>query len=285
MFRLATRSAPHGLEPNVNLPSSRYAQDYASPPIRLGWYRSTFPSLSFYPHMAGIVWRASRLAKTGRYDAAAWINSSIDCIQLFESVGARVTIENVAAWRQTTEPVVVLANHMSTLETFALPSIMYPHRPITFVVKRQLVEMPVWKHIMISRNPVVVGRANPRDDLKAVLEDGAARLRHGLSLVIFPQTTRSHSWDPSTFNTIGIKLARRAGVRVVPLALRSDAWGIGPIIKDLGRFRPQLPVHFAFGEPIEVTGNGREAHEAVVSFIATRLQSWGVPLASALTAG
>ena len=45
-------------------------------------------------------------------------------------------------------------------------------------------------------------------------------------------------------------------------------------IKDLGRIYPKRPVHFAFGEPMTVTGNGREQQARIVKFIEDKLQVW-----------
>lgn len=257
---------------------SPYSADYVSAPFRPGWLRRTFTGLFFYAGLVGIVVRASRKAKRGRYGDAEWNESSAATLRLLESLGAKVQIENVAAFANLGGPAVIVGNHMSTLETFALACMLQPHRPVTFIVKRALVEMPVFKHVMISRKPIVVGRTSARDDLRLVLEEGEAHLRAGRSIIVFPNRTRSASWRPAEFNTIGVKLAKRAGVPVIPVALRTDAWGIGKWIKDCGWIRPELPVHFAFGEPIAVTGNGREAHEATVRFITEHMCAWGVPV-------
>jgi len=115
---------------------------------------------------------------------------------------------------------------MSTLETMVLPCIISQFRDSTFVVKQSLVDYPVFKHIMRSRDPITVGRTNPRDDLKAVFEGGEARLRAGRSIVIFPQTTGpgcstravQHHRDQAG------KTGRRAGRSV---ALKTDAWATG----------------------------------------------------------
>lgn len=272
----------------MNLPSD-YATDYTSPARTPTWWRRAFPGLSFYAELVGVVGSAARIAKQGRYGDAEWVESSRHVVRALERIGVRLTIEGLAGYRALDGPAVVIGNHMSTLETFVLPSVLRPIRPVTFVVKRELVEMPVFKHVMIARSPVVVGRTNARDDLRIVLEEGEAKLRAGLSIIVFPQTTRAAVWAPSDFNSIGVKLARRAGVPVVPLALRSDAWGIGRLIKDIGWIRPERPVHLAFGEPLTVTGNGREAQEEIVRFISGHLQAWGVqflpPTASPAGAG
>jgi 1-acyl-sn-glycerol-3-phosphate acyltransferase len=164
---------------------------------------------------------------------------------------------------------------MSTLETFVLPTVILSAKRMTYVVKRELTSYPVFGHVMRARDPIVVGRANPRDDLKAVLEGGAQRLAAGVSVVVFPQTTRTPVFDPAHFNTIGVKLARRAGVPVVPIALKTDAWGNGPIVKDIGRIDPAKTVHIEFGAPLQVPGTGATEHQRVIDFIRERLLAWG----------
>ena len=100
------------------------------------------------------------------------------------------------------------------------------------------------------------------------------RLQSGISIVVFPQKTRSPLFDPAAFNSIGIKLAKRAQVPVVPLALKTDAWGNGKHVKDVGVIDPTKEVHFAFGRPLPVTGSGSDAQQAVVAFIREHLLAW-----------
>jgi 1-acyl-sn-glycerol-3-phosphate acyltransferase len=134
----------------------------------------------------------------------------------------------------------------------------------------------VFKHIISARDPIVVDRVNPREDLAVVLRDGCRLLDQGRSLVVFPQTTRTLTFETEKFNTIGIKLARSAHVPVVPVAVKSDAWGIGRFVKEFGKIDPFKPVHFAFGSPIAVEGRGADAHQAVIAFIRRKLEAWGM---------
>lgn len=247
---------------------------YTTPPGRGGALASLSPGLVFYPRMLLTVLRAARMARKGRYGKQEWIKSSVTVVEALESAGVRLEISNVQAFQRLDEPCVFIGNHMSTLETFVLPSIIRPHRPVTFVVKKSLVEYPVFKHVMLSRNPVVVSRENPRQDLKSVLEGGEERIAGGVSVVVFPQSTRSTTLDSEHFNSIGVKLARRVKAPIVPLALKTDAWGKGKLVKDFGRIDPTQRVHFEFGEPMVVTGNGKQEHAAVMDFIAGRLHSW-----------
>jgi len=249
--------------------------EYHTPDRPANWLARTFPSALFYPKVVGIVLRCSRLAQQGRYDEIAWARSSDKVAGYLESSGCRIHATGLGHLSAIDRPGVFIGNHMSTLETFVLPSMIVPRcGNATFVVKRGLIEYPFFKHVMLSRNPVVVDRVNPRDDLKAVMEQGAERLAAGYSIIIFPQHTRSIEFDPEQFNSIGIKLAARTGSPVVPVALRTSAWSPGKILKDYGPIIPSRPIHFAFGEPFTITGKGNEEHQRVVRFIQEHLANW-----------
>lgn len=233
------------------------------------------PSWTFYTKLLRIVFHYSALAQRNQYDSAAWHASSLAVLQALESVGVQIQITGLATLNTINGPCVLVANHMSTLETIVLPGIVQPYKDVTFVVKRGIVEYPVFKHIILARDPIVVDRVSPRADLARVLEEGPRILRSGRSIIVFPQTTRTHTFDPAQFNSIGVKLARQAGVPIVPVAVRSDAWGIGRYVKEFGRINPALPVRLAFGAPIPLTGRGSAEHHAAVEFIRSMLHSWG----------
>jgi 1-acyl-sn-glycerol-3-phosphate acyltransferase len=252
----------------------RISDDYCTHRSGASTFRKRFPSLFFYPGMIRVVFDAAALSRKGVYDNEQWVRSSRRILHLLESVGVRVAIENIRVLERINPPCVFIGNHMSTLETFVLPCILQPHLPVTFVVKRSLIEYPVFKHVMISREPIVVERVNPRNDYKTVMEMGEDRLARGISIIIFPQSTRSDSLDTSQFNSMGIKLAKRCGVPAIPLALKTDAWGNGRVFKDFGRIDPHKSVHFALGEPIEIGGSGKEEHAQVVRFIQEHLERW-----------
>ncbi len=231
------------------------------------------PSLRFYPKMLSIVFKASRKAKRGLYNNTEWCKSSLATVRALESVGIGLEVTGIDHFTGFPGPAVFVSNHMSTLETFVLPVIIQPHKDITYIVKDSLVGYPVFRHIMRSRNPIVVSRTNAREDLKRVIEGGAERLQAGVSLIIFPQTTRVVRFDPAEFNTLGIKLARRTNVPVVPVALQTDAWGNGKYVKDFGKITPKK-VRIAFAEPLWVKERGNEEHQKIIDFISQKLAEW-----------
>ena len=232
------------------------------------------PTLAFYIDTIKVVFRSSHRAKRGRYGEAEWVDSSIDIINGLEHAGCRLHIEGMENIRALDSAAVFVANHMSTLETFVLPALINPVRRCTFVIKPSLMDYPVFGPVMRSRDPIVVTRDNPRQDLQTVLEEGARRLSEGTSIVLFPQTTRSNRFDPAKFNSLGVKLAKNAGVPIVPVALKTDAWSNGKRLKDFGPVFPDLPIHIRFAPPLPVDGSGREQHEAAVAFISAQLAEW-----------
>lgn len=234
-----------------------------------------FPSLNFYIHLICIVYRASRLAKNDRYSGSDWMESSYEVMQQLEKVGIRIEISGIDNVVAAEGPVVIIGNHMSMMETLLLPVMIQPIKSVTFVVKLSLLNYPVFKYVMRSRNPITVTRTNPRQDLKTVLSEGLARLQNNRSIIVFPQTTRSHTFDAGQMSSIGVKLAKKAGVPIVPLALKTDCWQNGEKIKDFGKLDLQKKAHFAFGPSMRVANKGEAEHAAINAFITEKLQQWG----------
>ena len=186
--------------------------EYHTPEREIGWLSRLFPSLTFYFRLIAIVWGDSRKVRRGNYDSAAWQDGSGRTIKALEMAGCRLEVTGMEHLKGIDRPCVFIGNHMSSLETFALPALIMPHGyDLSYVVKRSLVDYPVFGDLVRSRDPVVVDRTNPREDLKTVMEEGARRLEQGRSLVIFPQHTRSVDFDPKQFNSIGVKLAKEPG--------------------------------------------------------------------------
>lgn len=247
---------------------------YRTAPKNVSWFASWFPSIAFHSRLAGIVLRAGLRASRGRYGDEDWVNSSLEVVRALERVGVEFEVTGMHHLERRDSPCLVVGNHMSTLETTVLPGLIQPFCDVTFVVKKSLLEYPVFKHVMRSRNPIPVSQTDPRADFKAMMKGGTERLAKGISLIIFPEGERKPKFDPAGFNTIGVKLARRAGVPIVPFALDTGAWGIGKWISELGRIDPSRKVRFAFGKPIEVQGRGTQQHEAIVQFVSEKLEAW-----------
>ncbi len=247
---------------------------YQTPPDAASFWGKLFPSFSFYSSFLANIYRSARKAQKGRYDDEAWRLSSYKVLQALERTGLQVSVSGIEHLQKLDSPCVIVGNHVSMMDTVIVPAIVVQERPVTFIIKKSLMDYPVFKHVMRSRNPIALGRSNAREDLKTVMSEGKKRLEQGVSVVVFPQTTRGTAFDPKQFNSIGVKLAQRAGVPVLPLALKTDAWTNGKLIKDLGRIHPEVDAHFAFDAPLTIEGKGREEHQKIINFISAKLREW-----------
>ncbi len=247
---------------------------YRTTPGKVPIVSRLLPELSFYSRFLWVVFKAAAKTSHQRYDRQALCHSSLTVLRDLESIGVCFEIDGTGFLQRLEAPCVIVANHMSVLETAILPVIVQPIKDMTFIVKESLMRYPVFKHVLATLDPIVVGRVNPRQDLRTVMQEGIDRLNRGMSVVVFPQTTRSNSFDDRRFNSLGVKLAQRAKVPAVPLALATDAWGNGRIIKDFGKIDPSKTVRFSFGRPVAIQGRGGDAHQAVIGFIKGKLSQW-----------
>jgi 1-acyl-sn-glycerol-3-phosphate acyltransferase len=218
-------------------------------------------------------------AYTGKFDRWCWSRYGLRIVTAIERCGGEVHIEGAANLDKLDGPAVFVANHMSMLETLILPGLVLLYTDSTIIVKQALIDRPFFGEIMRSVGALGVGRTDPRQDLKVMLGGGAEALKQGKSIMIFPQSTRLPIFDRSKFNSIGVKIASKAGVPVVPVALKTDFQGVGKVVKDFGPVDRSQKVMFAFGEPMPPTMNRKEIHAKSIDFIESSLKSWGAELA------
>lgn len=215
-----------------------------------------------------------KLALANKLDTKAWAAKSMEMLKLVEDCGGKLHIEGLENILKSKEPVVFVGNHMSTLETMVLPGLIASKREVTFVVKQSLMTHPIFGPVMRARKPIAVERKNPAVDFKKVMLDGVENLKKNISVVIFPQSHREIDFNPIHFNKMGIKLAKLAKVSIVPVAIKTDFWKNGKIIKDVGGLNRKLPIHIKFGAPISIKGNGNEEHQKIINFISLNLKNW-----------
>ncbi len=231
---------------------------------------------SFYLRNFYVFYRSGSACRKGYFPQNQQTANSYDNILITESCGGKFHLRGLNNIDKVERPVLFIGNHMSLLETAVMHGFIRPRKNFCFVIKEQLFDVPYFGDIMRELGCIGVGRKNPRDDFRAVLEDGKKTLDSGKSIVIFPQSSRSAVFDASHFNTIGVKLAKAAGVPIIPVALKTDFLANGKMIKDLGPICRDREIYFEFGEPImKVEGSGKQEHQQIIDFIESRLTSWG----------
>ena len=222
----------------------------------------------------GVLIKSRRKVLRNLYDRVAWARSSFDIFNFIEKAGGRFDISGIDNIAKHSGPVLFIGNHMSTLETMILPCIIAPRREVTFVVKESLVKHPLFKEIMLSRDPIVVGRSDPRKDFEVVMTGGMERLSKGISIIIFQQSVRNPEFKPEEFSSLGVKLAKKNNVPVIPVALKTDYWGNGKRVKELGPIDHKKTIFIKFGEPFMINGSGKEENNKIIDFIQSSLSEW-----------
>ena len=126
----------------------------------------------------------------------SWM-TKVFCGLTFEVEG----LENI----NPNQPVVFLSNHQSAWETLALRYILPPH---SVVIKRELLYFPIWGWSLLTLKSIVINRKN----------QGTTYLNEGLSVLIFPEGTRTAAGEVRKFSIGGAMLAHQAGYPVIPIA-------------------------------------------------------------------
>ena len=228
----------------------------------------------FYTYMK-ITLKMYFLAKKGQFHEDEYMLYGYLTFKLLEDVGGKIRIEGIENLKKVKdEPVVFVANHMSTMETMIFPSIVFPVKEVVGVMKEEILNFPIFGEVMKATKAITVGRVNPREDLKAVMEQGQKLLKEGTSILIFQQSRRSSVFDPEKFSSLGIKLAQKSGVKVVPIALKTDFWGNGKYIRDFGPLNRGERIYISFGTAISLEEYGKNTNNKVIEFIEGKLEEW-----------
>ncbi len=132
-------------------------------------------------------------------------------------LGVRLEIRNGEAWGKG-NPRIFVANHQSTLDFFFLGGAV-PDRTIT-ILKRGLRFIPLFGGLTLLSGSLFIHRHSPKKAARA-LEKARQALDSGLSLVIFPEGTRSLGNELGRFHRGAFHLATRTKLAVVPIAISS----------------------------------------------------------------
>ena len=195
--------------------------------------------------------------------------------RIIEQSGAQIHLRGLNHLSSEKGPFVLVGNHMSSIETAILNAIISPRIDFTYVVKNSLFKVPFFGRAMTAINAIGVNRTNPREDFNVIMDEGKKRLQNGCSVLIFPEATRQNNFQPEHFNSIGTKLAKNAGVKIIPFALKTDFLTPGFFSSEFGPLHPENHIYFEFGEPMAISGTGKEEHLKIIDFIKTKTSEWG----------
>lgn len=111
---------------------------------------------------------------------------------------------------------IFVANHQSWFDSFVLCAVLPV--PVTFISKKEMFRVPIYSHIMRRLRFVCADRRHPRNILRDI-DSIVALFRSGLSLVVYPEGTRSKDGKLGSFGRGAVLLAARTGVSIIPITI------------------------------------------------------------------
>ncbi|MFL6711984.1 MAG: lysophospholipid acyltransferase family protein [Sulfurifustis sp.] len=147
-------------------------------------------------------------------------------------------------------PAVIMAKHQSTWETLAF-ALIFP--PQTWVLKRDLMWVPLFGWALALLKPIAIDRGSKRAAVQQVIAQGRERLQEGIWIIVFPEGTRMSPGEHRRWGRSGAALAAAAGVPVVPVAHNAGHyWRRRRFLKDPGTIQAYI------GPAIEPRGRSDE---------------------------
>lgn len=158
------------------------------------------------------------------------------------------------------EAFVALSKHQSQWETYFLQYFLWP---VSIVLKRELLKMPFFGWGLKLTDPIAIDRGSPKLALKQTLQQGKDRLLKGVSVLIFPEGTRTEPGTKSKYARGGANIAIAAGAPIVPIALNAgEFWPADKYLKFPGTITVKI------GKPI-ATNEGSDSR-----VITEQAQQW-----------
>lgn len=153
---------------------------------------------------------------------------------------------------------IALIKHASTWETVAQMVLLPPQ---VWVLKRELLWLPVVGWGLLLLRSIAVNRGAGGSAVKSVLQQGRARLAEGKWVVIFPEGTRMPPGETRRYGVSGALLAADTGRLIVPVA--HDAgyfWPRRGLIKKPGVIRVVIgaPIVAAGRDPRDVNAEAQD---------------------------
>lgn len=202
----------------------------------LGIYTFLLFIVGFSPLLilAPFRWRYFYMTRWGRF-VIWWLK--LTCNLDFRVEGA----ENIP---DTT--CIVMAKHQSAWETIALQQVLPPQ---TWVLKRELLWLPVFGWGLALMKPVGIDRKAGKKALRQVIQQGTDRLKQGLWLIVFPEGTRTLPGQHQRYAIGGAMLAEKSGFPVLPVCHNAgEFWPKQSFLKKPGT------ITLVIGEPVETKG-------------------------------
>ena len=139
----------------------------------------------------------------------------ISLIWLRITCGIRHEVSGKENFDKALGPYVVLSKHQSTWETLFLQGQFWP---ASTVLKKELLQIPFFGWGLWATRPISIDRADRKNALDQVVEQGIEKIKEGRHILVFPEGTRTPYGQVGRYKKGAAKLASAAKVPIIPIA-------------------------------------------------------------------
>jgi 1-acyl-sn-glycerol-3-phosphate acyltransferase len=159
---------------------------------------------------------------------------------------------------------VYMSNHQSN---FDIP-VLLAHLPVQFrwLAKAELFKIPIFGRAMRGAGYVKIDRFNQESAFESIKEAGS-RMKNGVSVMIFPEGTRSRDGKIRPFKKGGFIMAVDSGVPIVPVILQ----GTRSIMEKSSLKINTGEVTLNIAAPIPTTGFSRDNKDDLIDSVRTAI--------------
>ncbi len=133
---------------------------------------------------------------------------------LLDMFGVKLHVHGKAP-RRHTQPVMLVANHVSWLDIYAINAVL----PVRFVAKSEIRAWPVIGWLSAKTGTLFIERARRRDALR-ISGEMVTAMQHGDVVTVFPEGTTTDGSHVLRFHGSLLQPAVEAGAELHPVALR-----------------------------------------------------------------
>lgn len=168
------------------------------------------------------------------------------CRLILALSGVRVSVKDAANIPKG-RSVIIMSNHQGAFDIPVLQSRL----PLQFrwVAKKSLFKIPVVGWSMSLAGYIGIDRENASAAYKSI-EAASDKIKRGVSVLIFPEGTRSAGGELLPFKKGGFLLASKSGLEIVPVAIK----GTKDIMKKGSLMISPADVTLSIGEPFPASG-------------------------------
>lgn len=143
------------------------------------------------------------------YAAKMWVNS------ILFAAGTKLEVEGLEKIDKRMS-YVFIGNHQSHFDVFAIFSVL--PLVVRFMTKKELFKIPLFGWALYISGTLRVDRTNREQSIKA-MTNALERIRKGVSVVVFPEGTRSEDGVIRPFKKGGFVLAIKGDIPIVPISI------------------------------------------------------------------